>query len=557
MNISLEIISTVLPVGWVTIILGLLLLVWGCVVFVQDIKKRRGRFFLAYSFVVFLWGAGYAFLSGARDADSFYTVLTALYLIAGFVPLLLINLFYDTPMRKGLYPLWRQALVFLPYGIAVGLVLAPGFVIERAAFYGLSPGTFYVAGGGVTAYLLYLVALGVVLSLILAKKYRASEGIFKVQTRATIISYFVAIVVSLLVAIIDIPREGIGGIFLAGFAGVLVNAVILSSILIKYNFWSVKTLLIETLSVLAFAAMIGTYFFAVSFSDTMFSGVLSFGMLIAALYLVVKTKRMVEVKDKVLRLQYELNDAQKRLKVLDKKKSEFLAMTSHHLRDPLTAIKGYSSMLLEGSYGELDTPLRGAIEKVFESSKRLISMISDFMEISAMEGGEIRYNFADVDMKKLLLSTAENMRLSAERAGLGFSVSIDTSVWVNYMVSADLGKIRQAIVSVIDNAVKYTPRGSINISLGMGGVDKRSVLIRVIDTGIGMNDVTMEKIFKKFSRADGASKTYTEGSGLGLYVAQEILRRHGGRIWAESKGEGLGSMFFIELPAKKGTRATA
>lgn len=556
MNISLEIISTVLPAGWVTLTLGILILVWGCVVLVQDTQKRRGRFFLAYSFVVFLWGVGYAFLSGARDADSFYSVLNALYLIAGFVPLLLINLFHDAPMRRGLYPLWRQVLVFLPYSIAIGLILVPGFTIERTVLYGLSSGAFYVTSGTIV-YLLYLVALSAILSLILVKKYRTSEGIFKVQTRATIISFFIAIAVALLIAIIAIPREGIGGIFLAGFAGALVNALIFSSILIKYNFWSVKILLIETLSLLAFVAMSGTYFFAVSFSDTVFSSVLSLGMLIATLYLVTKTKRMVEAKDKVLRLRYELNDTQKRLKVLDKKKSEFLAMTSHHLRDPLTVIKGYASMLLEGSYGELNPPLQGAIEKVFESSKRLISMISDFMEISAMETGDIKYNFADVDMKKLLLGTAENMRLSAERAGLGFSVSIDTSVWVNYTVSADLGKIRQAIMSIIDNAIKYTPRGSINISLGMGGVDKRSVLIRVIDTGIGMNDVTMEKIFTKFSRADGANKTYTEGSGLGLYVAQEILKRHGGRVRAESKGDGLGSTFSIELPAKKGTRATA
>lgn len=556
MNISLEIISTVLPVGLMTIIFGILLLVWGCVVFAQDTKKRRGRFFLAYSFVVFLWGTGYAFLSSAPDTDSFYTLLSALYLIVGFIPLLLINLFYDAPMRRGLYPLWRQVLVFLPYSVAIGLILVPGFTIERTASHSLSSGVFYVADG-VIAYLLYLTILGAVLLFILVMKYRSSEGIFKVQTRATVISFFIAIAVTLSIAIITVPWEGIGGLFLAGFTGALVNAVIFSFILIKYNFWSVKTLLVETLSLLAFMVVVGTYFFAVSFSDTVFSGILSLGVLIAALYLVVKTKRMVEVKDKVLRLQYELSDAQKRLEVLDKKKSEFLAMTSHHLRDPLTAIKGYSSMLLEGSYGELEAPLRGAIEKVFESSKRLISMISDFMEISAMESGEIKYNLTDVDMKKLLLSTAENMRLSAERAGLEFSVNIDTSVWVNYTVSADLGKVRQAIVSVIDNAVKYTPRGSINIFLGMGGVDKRSVLIRVIDTGIGMNDVTMEKIFKKFSRADGARKTYTEGSGLGLYVAQEILKWHGGRIWGESKGEGLGSTFFIELPVRKGTRVVA
>lgn len=556
MNLSLEIVSYIPLTGWVTALLGTLLLVWGCVVFVQDTTKRRGRFFLAYSVLIFLWGVGSAFLSSAQNANSFYSLLVGLYLIVGFIPLLLINLFYDAPLRNGSYPLWRQTLIFIPYSIAIGLVLVPGFIIHRTEIYGTLPGIFYTTGG-TYLYLFYLVTLGALLAVVLFKKYKSSEGIFKIQTRATIISFLIALTVSVIFTLIDIRKDGIGGLFFAGFIGSLVNAILFSSILIKYNFWSVKTLLIEALSVIVFIATISTYFLAVSASQILFSAILSLGILVAMFYLVTETKHVVEVKDKVLRLHYELDDAQKRLKVLDKKKSEFLAMTSHHLRDPLTAVKGYSSMLLEGSYGELTPPLRGAIEKVFDSSKRLISMISDFMEISEMESGEIRYNFSDVDIKKLLLSTVENMRLSAERSGLELSVHADSSVWVNYTVSADLGKIRQAIMSVIDNAIKYTLRGSINISLSMGGLGKRSVIIRVSDTGIGMNEVTMEKIFKKFSRANTANKTYTEGSGLGLYVAQEILKRHGGRIWGESKGEGLGSSFFIEIPSKKGTRATA
>ena len=107
--------------------------------------------------------------------------------------------------------------------------------------------------------------------------------------------------------------------------------------------------------------------------------------------------------------------------------------------------------------------------------------------------------------------------------------------------------MHQVILSIIDNSIKYTPYGSISVKLSLSE-NKKNVLFRITDTGIGMSEVTLQKIFKKFSRADGVNKTYTEGVGLGLYVAKKIIEKHQGRVWAESQGEGAGSSFFVEIP---------
>jgi signal transduction histidine kinase len=118
-----------------------------------------------------------------------------------------------------------------------------------------------------------------------------------------------------------------------------------------------------------------------------------------------------------------------------------------------------------------------------------------------------------------------------------------------YMVHADAGKIRQVLSNLIDNAMKYSKnKGMIDVRLFKNNETKK-IMVSVKDDGIGMSKDTLDKLFKKFSRAEGVQKVYTEGVGLGLYVASEMMKAHNGRIWAHSEGEGKGSIFFVEMNA--------
>ena len=178
-------------------------------------------------------------------------------------------------------------------------------------------------------------------------------------------------------------------------------------------------------------------------------------------------------------------------------------------------------------------------------------MISDFMDISRIESGDMNYVFTDVDMKKLVLDVVDEMKFEVERMHLEFDLTIDDNPSGDepFITVGDFGKLHQVVSNLIDNSIKYTPRGNISVLL-YKSPDQKKIIFSIADTGIGMNPSTLDKIFKKFSRAEGASKVYTEGTGLGLYVAKEIIKKHEGRIWAESKGEGRGSSFFVELDAK-------
>lgn len=255
----------------------------------------------------------------------------------------------------------------------------------------------------------------------------------------------------------------------------------------------------------------------------------------------------IEQRQKIEQIAKDLAEANQHLRELDREKSEFVSIASHQLRTPLTAISGYASMLLEGSYGKLSKKVEEAINRIYQSSGRLVLIIEDFLDISKIEQGRMTYQFATVDMKGLLKGLVEEMEPRALEKSMTIVLKFDDHGSFN--ATADFGKIRQVMSNLIDNAIKYGTAGKIDVALSRD-LTKGKIYVSVQDTGIGISPQSMSKLFQKFSRAEGVKKIYTEGSGLGLYVAQEMMKAHHGRIWAESEGEGEGSTFHVELLAE-------
>jgi len=246
----------------------------------------------------------------------------------------------------------------------------------------------------------------------------------------------------------------------------------------------------------------------------------------------------------------ELEFANEKLKELDKQKTEFVSIASHQLRSPLTAIKGYSSMLLEGSFGKLSAKSREAVQIVFESSQKLVGVIEDFLNITRIELGKMKYEMSVLDMSKMVESTINELKPSISRRGLTISFSAEGGP---FNILGDPSKLNQVFLNVIDNAIKYTEKGDIAVSISRrqeGG--KNLIRFESKDIGVGIDADNLPKLFEKFIRADGAGKTNISGTGLGLFVAKQIVEAHNGKIWAESTGKGHGSTFVVELEEKKG-----
>ncbi len=245
--------------------------------------------------------------------------------------------------------------------------------------------------------------------------------------------------------------------------------------------------------------------------------------------------------DKAL-LYKELEDANDSLKSLDKLKTEFLGLASHQLRAPLTSIKGYASMILEGSYGEVKEEQKMPVDRIFQSSQNLARVVEDLLDVSKIEQGGMKYEMSPQDMLKMATGIVNEMQISAKNKGLELSfVEKDMST---YIAKADPIKIRQVLVNLVDNSIKYTAKGFVKVILSKPGENK--IRISVTDSGMGISQENIGKLFEKFSRGEGG-KVNAGGSGLGLYLAKEIVLAHGGKIWAESPGVGQGSSFIVEL----------
>jgi signal transduction histidine kinase len=246
--------------------------------------------------------------------------------------------------------------------------------------------------------------------------------------------------------------------------------------------------------------------------------------------------------DKSLTYQ-ALQDANEKLQSLDKLKTEFLSLAAHQLRSPLTAIRGYTSMLLEGSFGSVDAKQKEAINRVFESATHLSKIVEDLLNVSKIEAGGMKYEMAPFDMEKAVHDLATDLSITAEKKGLKLNYATDGKA--PYTVNGDMEKIRQVVLNIIDNSIKYTDKGSVNVLLAKDEATK-ILRVAVTDTGMGISAEEKEKLFQKFSRGAGG-KTNTTGSGLGLYLAKQIAEAHGGEVVIDSPGVGLGSTFTIEL----------
>ena len=234
--------------------------------------------------------------------------------------------------------------------------------------------------------------------------------------------------------------------------------------------------------------------------------------------------------------------AMKSLDELDAAKDEFVSMASHQLRTPLTSIKGYISMLLEGDAGELKPEQKKLLSEAFLSSEQMVGLISDYLNVSRIQTGRFLIDMSEIDLAKIAKQEAKRLSVSAKTRGIKIVVQAPAGA---IKVRADEAKIRQVILNFIDNAIFYSPpKSTIEIVLSE---TKSMATIKISDEGIGVPLDEQPKLFKKFFRATNARKHRPDGNGIGLFLAKQIIDGHKGEILFSSR-PGKGSTFGFSLP---------
>lgn len=242
------------------------------------------------------------------------------------------------------------------------------------------------------------------------------------------------------------------------------------------------------------------------------------------------------------RLYEKILLANKELERLNRVKTEFVSMVSHELRTPLTAIKGFVDVVMSEEAGALNEQQKRFLKIAHNSIDRLAFLISDLLDISRIESGQIKMEMSETSMEKILQEATETYRKTIEGKGISFHVETDKKL---PRILADASRLKQVIDNLLSNAMKFTPAGgTVRIyAEDMGDF----VLVSVTDTGIGIKKEEQEKIFEKFFQADSSLTRQVGGTGLGLAISKAIIEMHGGRIWVESE-IGKGSTFRFLLP---------
>ena len=234
-----------------------------------------------------------------------------------------------------------------------------------------------------------------------------------------------------------------------------------------------------------------------------------------------------------------------REKLIEQMKTEFVSLAAHQLRTPLSAIKWTLKMILDGDLGEITKEQKDFLEKSYISNERMINLINDLLNVTRIEEGRYLYNLEFVQFEDLVEEIIKNYKNETERKNI--KIQFEKPKNKTLAIKLDAEKIKLTVSNLIDNAIKYTlPGGKIEVFIKS---DKEKITFIAKDSGIGIPKDQQKRLFSKFFRGANALRIETDGSGLGLFIAKNIVEAHEGKIWFESE-EDKGSTFYFELPLK-------
>jgi signal transduction histidine kinase len=280
--------------------------------------------------------------------------------------------------------------------------------------------------------------------------------------------------------------------------------------------------------------------------------------------LLTSTMHLASVRENYRELQeknQKLQEAYDRLKELDRLKSNFLATVSHELRTPLTSIIGYSEMLTEGIAGELNEEQRDFVKTIHEKGEQLLALIMSLLDLSKLESGTLTMRRKPTQIATVLNEVLTTVAPNARKKGVTVKVEHDGR---DCELKADPERLRQVFLNLVDNAIKFTPEGG-TVTMraetveGSDGAEEGSgfallapahsdVIVRVIDTGIGIPARLRERVFDPFYQVDSSSTREHGGAGLGLSIVKRIVEAHGGTIGIEDNTPS-GTIFVVKIPS--------
>jgi len=510
----------------------------GLIILIRGWRQSQARVFAVFTFILSMWLLSTAFMmSFCSNSDLAVLIDRTIYIFVSAIPAVLfhfISIYGDFSRRKQ----W-VILGYMIMGLFWLFVWSPSFI---HGLYYFSNGCHGKAG---ILHHFFLGYFAIYSCVVVRDSYVLYAKELLLEKKRQFQFIFFSLLVEGVVAVIGfLPAYNIDSYVFSNSIGFFATLLLIYAML-RHDLFELKVVAINIFIGLVVAASLVQIFIA----ETPFLRLINalvFVVIVFLGFLVTKNVREeIQSREKGERLARYLANANARLRELDKQKTDFVSIASHQLRSPIAAIKGYASLLTDGTYGAVPETLQEPVNRILESGQRISIMVDDFLNITRIEQGRMTYNMVPQDVSKIVATVIGELRVVAEKKGLLLDMVCDSKK--SYMVKVDEGKMKQIFSNLIDNSIKYTPSGSIQVSITTLEREHK-VLIKIKDTGIGIATEEIQNLFQKFNRASNANEANVIGTGLGLYIAREIMKAHQGWINVESDGIGKGSTFTVELP---------
>jgi signal transduction histidine kinase len=494
----------------------------GLFVLSRGLKNRSNVIFTLFAFAVSAWSIGYVFWQTAPTVDSALQWTQIFMAAAVFIP------FFYFHFITSFLKIERSESIVTVAGYALAVVFSymsftPLFISGMHPLYEFPfwpiPGPFFTP---FLAIWLFYVLYG---TYILFREYRKTSGVKRAQILIICAGMAVGFVggISNYFLWYEIPILPWGNV-LVSFYVIMVGYAIL-----KHRLFDIRVIATEMFMFALWFVAFFRLIIAQGTLEVIVSGAFLAALLIIGALLIRSVSREVEQREQIERLSEE--------------KSEFMSFASHEIRNPITAMRGYASLIADGTAGEASPQVKEIGKRILVEGNEVLNLISQFLSKSKLELGQLAYAHDFFDMGEVVSQAVDGYVPHAEERGLYLKKNIDLSK--QFKVMGDHSKVREVVGNLIDNSLKYTKMGGVSVSVEeVAG----KVRVEVADTGVGIAADTIQHLFKKFSRAD-AQKMNLMGTGLGLYLGKTFIEAQGGKIWAESGGAGKGSTFIIEFPS--------
>jgi len=518
----------------------------GLIVLIRDRKDIIARFFLLIIFSIILWIISNLLLDFIRNpfiglfaAKSAY--IGAILIASSFLYFVLIFPKKDYRVSKKLKAfILLCTLIFILFAIS-------NLLVKKVEIFSwgvnIVPGLFY------PFFMVYFIGFMTTSLLILIKKLYLENGIERLQIFYLFIGVMLATIGSSLTNLIipyftgDFSISTYGPLFALFFVGFTAFAIL------KHNLFNIKVIATELLTFAIWIAVLFELLVADTWKERFFEGGLLLFVIVFGILLIKSVLKEVHQREEMEKLSKELKVINEKMVEMDKMKAGMYSFVSHQIKAPMGIVKGFAELLAQNAYGKLPKKAKETAENIEKAANRLIRLVEDFLDLRRIEEGRMEYEFKEINLVDLVKSVFEELKLLAEQKKLKFDLEIKKSRNLEtekIMIKADEQRLRQVIMNLIENSIKYTQSGFVKVECQMSDVKgQKSVLFSVSDSGMGIKKEILPELFEQFKRAK--ETRVIQGTGLGLYVAREIVKAHGGEIWAESEGEGKGSRFYVKL----------